>query len=143
MPELKTRRNDDDVDAFLDSVENETRQRDAKVIRSLMEDVTGEEAQMWGTSIVGFAPYAYRSRPGGGEQEWFKVGFSPRKGALTLYIMDGFSEYRSLLAKLGPHTTGKSCLYIKDLDQVDTGVLQEIVTRSVAAIDKSTSDSSA
>jgi hypothetical protein len=57
--------------------------------------------------------------------------------------MDGFSEYRSLLAKLGPHTTGKSCLYIKDLDQVDTGVLQEIVTRSVAAIDKSTSDSSA
>ncbi|HEX6287278.1 MAG TPA: DUF1801 domain-containing protein [Acidimicrobiia bacterium] len=97
-----------------------------------METITGDTAEMWGNSIVGFG--CYRPKAGGADQEWFEVGFSPRKAALTLYIMDGFSEYGSLLERLGPHGTGKACLYIKDLSQADTDVLTEIITRSVAAV---------
>lgn len=131
MAEPKTTRNEGDVDAFLESVDNERRKRDAKSVRDLMTRVTGDEAEMWGNSIVGFGSYTYRPKAGGAEREWFKVGFSPRKTALTLYIMDGFSDYRSLLERLGPHSTGKACLYIADLGQVDTEVLSEIITRSV------------
>ena len=78
----------------------------------------------------------YRPKAGGVEQEWFKVGFSPRTASLTLYIMDGFTEYRPLLDRLGPHSTGKACLYIKDLDEVDPEVLNEIIARSVAAVEE-------
>ncbi|HXV71586.1 MAG TPA: DUF1801 domain-containing protein [Acidimicrobiia bacterium] len=131
MAEPKTTRNEGDVDAFLESVDNERRKRDAKSVRDLMTRVTGDEAEMWGNSIVGFGSYTYRPKAGGAEREWFKVGFSPRKTALTLYIMDGFSDYRSLLERLGPHSIGKACLYIADLGQVDTKVLSEIITRSV------------
>lgn len=135
MAELKTTRNDGDVDDFLDSIENPTRRRDAIRMRDLMTEITGERPEMWGDSIVGFGPYVYRPKSGGSEHEWFKVGFSPRKASLTLYIMDGFSEYQSLLDDLGRHSTGKSCLYIKDLDNVDLPTLREIVTRSVAAVE--------
>lgn len=131
MAEPKTTRNEGDVDAFLESVDNEPRKRDAKSVRDLMTRVTGDEAEMWGNSIVGFGSYTYRPKAGGAEREWFKVGFSPRKAALTLYIMDGVSDYSSLLERLGPHSTGKACLYIADLGQVDTEVLSEIITRSV------------
>lgn len=131
MAELKTTRNDGDVDAFLDSVDNEVRRRDALTIKELMTNITGEKPEIWGTSIVGFGPYRYKPKSGS-ETEWFKVGFSPRKQSLTLYIMDGFSEYEGLLGRLGPHSTGKSCLYIKDLCQVDSEVLSELITRSFA-----------
>lgn len=87
---------------------------------------------MWGTSIVGFGPYVYRARSAGTESEWFKVGFSPRKQSLVIYIMGGLAEYEDLLARLGRHTTGKACLYIKDLEQVDVNVLTELIERSVA-----------
>lgn len=129
-------RNDGDVDAFLDSVENPTRRQDARAVRDMMANITGSNAEMWGTSIVGFRPYMYRPKAGGVEQEWFKVGFSPRTASLTLYIMDGFTEYRPLLDRLGPHSTGKACLYIKDLDEVDPEVLNEIIARSVAAVEE-------
>lgn len=130
-------RNAGDVDEFLETVENDTRKRDALAVRDLMETITGDKAEMWGSSIVGFGPYTYRPKAGGTDQEWFKVGFSPRKTALTLYIMDGFSDYGSLLERLGQHSTGKACLYIKDLAQVDTDVLSEIITLSVAAVEES------
>jgi len=136
MAERKTMRNTGDVDEFLGTVENETRKRDAMAVRELMETITGDKAEMWGSSIVGFGRYTYRSKAGGADQEWFKVSFSPRKAALTLYIMDGFSEYGSLLERLGPHSTGKACLYIKDLSQADTDVLTDIITRSVAAVEE-------
>lgn len=135
MAERKTNRNDGDVDAFLSSVDTETRRRDAMTVRDLMSNITGEEAEMWGNSIVGFGPYTYQPKAGGAEQEWFRVGFSPRKASLTLYIMDGFSEYHALLAKLGQHSTGKAYLYIRDIDETDTDVLTEIITRSVAAVE--------
>lgn len=135
MAELKTTRNDSNVDDFLDSVDNAKRKRDALVVRDLMSEVTGEKAEMWGTSIVGYGPYRYTPKGGGAEHEWFKVGFSPRKASLTVYIMDGFSEYDALLARLGSHSTGKSCLYIKDLEKVDMKVLRELITRSVSAVE--------
>ena len=87
---------------------------------------------MWGTAIVGYCPYLYKPKSVGAEQEWFKVGFSPTKQALTLYLMDGFEEEKALLERLGSHSTGKSCLYIKDQDKVDMGVLRELISQSMA-----------
>jgi len=136
MAELKTTRNDADVDAFLDSVDNETRRRDAFTMKDLIADVTGETPEMWGNAIVGYGPYRYTPKSGGAEHEWFKVGFSPRKQYLTLYIMDGFDGYQELLGRLGSHTTGKACLYIKDLEKVDKNVLTELITRSVARVEE-------
>ena len=136
MAELKTTRNDADVDEFLNSVDNDIRRRDAFAVKDLMAAATGEKPEMWGTSIVGYGPFRYAPKAGGADYEWFKVGFSPRKQSLTLYIMDGFSEYDELLGKLGKHTTGKTCLYIKNLDEVDTEVLPELITRSIAHVER-------
>ena len=136
MAELKTKRNEGDVDAFLDSVENERRRTDAIAVKEIMTRLSGDEPVMWGTSIVGFGPYVYKPPSGGSENEWFRVGFSPRKQSLVLYIMDGFSSYDGLLEQLGPHSTGKSCLYIKNLENVDHDVLEELISESLKAVDK-------
>lgn len=96
----------------------------------LMKDVTGDEPAMWGDSIVGFGSYTYKYASGR-QGDWFLTGFSPRKQSLTLYIMSGFDEYESLLSKLGRYSTGKSCLYIKKLEDVDQEVLRELVQKSV------------
>ena len=95
-----------------------------------MEDVTGAEATMWGDSIVGFGSYHY-TYASGRENDWFLVGFAPRKRSLTLYIMSGFDAYDELLGRLGKHSTGKSCLYINKLTDVDTAVLRDLVQQSV------------
>ena len=133
MAELKTSKNDRDVDAFLDSIEDDTRRVDAKAVCALMAESTGAEPAMWGDSIVGFGSrhLVYAS---GREVDWFTVGFSPRKQNLTLYIMDGFDGYESYLERLGKHSTGKSCLYIKRLSDVDERVLRDLVTASVRAL---------
>ena len=130
MAELKTQKNDASVEVFLNSVPDERKRRDSYAILELMKDVTGEEPAMWGTSIVGFGSYHYKYASGR-ENEWFLVGFSPRKQNLTLYIMSGFDEYESLLANLGKHKTGKSCLYINKLEDVDQSTLRELVEKSV------------
>lgn len=135
MAELKTTRNDGDVDEFLEAVDKDIRRRDAFTMRDLMQEITSEKPEMWGTSIVGYGPYRYTPTAGGAEHESFKVGFSPRKQSLTLYIMDGFGEYDTLLSKLGSHSTGKACLYVKDLEKVDTEVLTELITRSVSHVE--------
>lgn len=135
MAQPKTVRNDGDVDAFLQSVENERRRDDALEMRDLMADITGEQPQMWGDAIVGYGPYLYTPASGGQAHEWFKTGFSPRKAALTLYLMDGFDGYQDLLARLGPHSTGRSCLYVKDLNKIDRDVLTELISRSVTALE--------
>jgi hypothetical protein len=96
-----------------------------------MKQVTGEEARMWGDSIVGFGSYHYKYASGR-EGDWFLTGFSPRKQAITLYIMAGFEQYDGLLNKLGKYTTGKACLYIKKLEDIDTNTLVELVKQSVA-----------
>ena len=130
MSELKTRQNDGDVDAYLDSVENPRRREDARRILTLMREVTGEPPKMWGSSIVGFGSYHY-TYASGREGDWPVVGFAPRKQNLVLYIMPGFSRYESLLARLGKHRTGKSCLYVNKLDDIDPDVLEELVRVSV------------
>ena len=133
MSEPKTKKNSASVESFLKSVENEKRREDSFVVLDLMKEVTGEEPTMWGTSIVGFGTYHYKYASGH-EGDWMNVGFSPRKRNLTLYIMDGFSSYDSLLDKLGKYSTGKSCLYINKLEDVDQVVLKELVRQSVEAM---------
>lgn len=130
MADLKTRRNDASVADFLKSVEDEQKRKDCLELVGLMQDVTGEEPEMWGDSIVGFGTYHYRYASGR-EGDWMQVGFSPRKQSLTLYIISGFSRYGELMSKLGKFRTGKSCLYVKRLSDVDRDVLRELVERSV------------
>ena len=130
MAELKTQRNDKNVEDFLNTVSDEKKRTDSFTILELMEDVTGSEAEMWGDSIIGFGSYYYKYASGR-NAEWFLTGFSPRKQNLTLYIMSGFDEYDELLQKLGKHSTGKSCLYVKRLEDVDQDVLRDLVSKSV------------
>jgi hypothetical protein len=131
MAQLKTQPNDRSVEDFLNSVENDTKRQDSFTILEMMKEATDEEPIMWGDSIIGFGTYRYKYA-NGKEAEWFLTGFSPRVQNLTLYIMDGFEEYDNLLGKLGKHSTGKSCLYVKRLDNVDTDVLKEMNEKSVA-----------
>lgn len=132
---LKTTPNSNDVEEFLKRVENEKRRTDSFAILQLMERVTGETPKMWGDSIVGFGSYHYKYASGR-EGDWFLAGFSPRKQNLTLYIMAGFDEYEDLLKDLGKHKTGKSCLYINKLDDVDPDVLKELIKASVTQMKK-------
>ncbi len=131
MAQNKTQRNDGDVMAYLESVANKRRREDSLVVLKMMEEVTGEPAEMWGTSIVGFGSYHYKYESGR-EGDFMLAGFAPRKQALTLYIMGGHDRHEELYAKLGKHRTGSSCLYINKLDDVDLDVLREIVSESVA-----------
>ena len=132
---LKTSQNEGNVLDFLQSVENEKRRADSLVVLELMQKITEEEPRMWGSSIVGFSSYHYKY-DSGREGDMFKVGFSPRKQSLTIYVMPGFERYDDLMGKLGKYTTGKSCLYIKKLADVDTGVLRELVAESVEHMKK-------
>ncbi len=135
MAELKTQRNTASVEAFLNGVKDERKRADSFELLKLMEEVTGEKGEMWGSSIVGFGRYRYKYSTGR-EGDWMLVGFSPRAQNLTLYIMAGFEEYDGLLTKLGKHSTGKSCLYIKRLEQVDKNVLKQLVKKSVTHMKK-------
>ena len=135
MAELKTKKNDGDVNAFLDSVEDESRRRDCYEVLELMKEVTGEQPKMWGSSIVGFGERTYKYASGR-TADWMMTGFAPRKQALTLYIMPGFDRYADLMGNLGKHKTGKSCLYIKKLDDIDRSTLRELVDLSVQHVAK-------
>lgn len=130
MADLKTRENEGDVEVFLASVENEKRREDCRAVMDLMRDATGEAPRMWGDGIIGFGRYHY-VYDSGREGEWFLTGVSPRKQSLSVYIMAGFDRYEELMAKLGKHETGKSCLYINRLADVDLAVLRELVSASV------------
>lgn len=127
MADLKTKVNDASVEDFLNGIENATRRDDAFAVLAMMKSVTRKKPKMWGPSIVGFDQYHYKYESGR-EGEMPMTGFSPRSQALTLYISLGFDRYAALMKKLGKHTTGKSCLYIKKLEDVDMKVLRELVT---------------
>lgn len=130
MSEPKTKENDASVGAFLEGVAHPTRREDGHTLRTLMEDVTGEPARMWGTNIVGFGSYTYRYASGR-SGDWPIAGFSPRKASLSVYIMPGFRDYAELLGRLGKHKVGKSCLYVNKLADVDMDVLRELIEASV------------
>jgi hypothetical protein len=128
--ELKTKVNDVSVEGFLNKVEDEKKRNDAFEVLKLMKEVTGEKPKMWGPSIVGFGTYRYKYASGQ-EGDWMITGFSPRKTSLTLYIMPGFSRYEELMQKLGKYKTGKSCLYINKLTDVDLDILKTLIKESV------------
>lgn len=130
MADLKTKPNDEDVNAFLESIEDPKKKEDALKVLNLMREITKEEPKMWGGSMVGFGTYHYKYESGR-EGDWFLTGFSPRKNALTLYIMAGFDKYDDLLGRLGKFKTGKSCLYIKKLEDIDIEVLKKMIAESV------------
>jgi hypothetical protein len=130
MTELKTQKNEASVSEFLNGVENDKKREDSFAVMKLMQEVVGEEPAMWGSSIIGFGGYHYKYASGR-EANWFLTGFSPRKKNLTLYIMSGFDNYETLLADLGKYSTGKSCLYINKLEDVDMTTLRKLVKESV------------
>ncbi|MBS0000257.1 MAG: DUF1801 domain-containing protein [Cyclobacteriaceae bacterium] len=130
MAENKTVRNDGDVRDFLNSIPEVTKRKDALTILDLMEKTTGLAPEMWGTSIIGFGNYHYKYESGR-EGDFFLTGFSPRKQNLTVYIIPGFERYQKLMEKLGKHKTGKSCLYIKRLEDINLTILKELIRLSV------------
>lgn len=130
MAELKTKPTEASVAEFLAAVDNERRRTDAHTVLELMQRVTGESPKMWGPTIIGFGSYRYTNTHGK-DLEWFLTGFSPRKANLVCYIMPGYGEFDDLMTRLGKHKTGKACLYINKLADIDMGVLEELVTKSV------------
>jgi hypothetical protein len=130
MGELKTLENDGSATDFIDAVPEETKRKDSYVLLDLYKRVTGLEPRMWGTSIIGFGKYHYKSERSTQEGDWPLAGFSPRKQNLTLYFLQGFDTLLAEpLAKLGKHKTSKSCLYINKLADVDVAVLEEVVSK--------------
>ena len=132
MAELKTKKTNASVVAYLKTVDAERRD-DCKALVRIMSEATGAKPKMWGPSIIGFGDYRYTNTAGKGT-DWFVAGFSPRKRDLTLYLMAGAHRYPDLLARLGTHSMGKSCLYIKKLADVDVAVLEQIVNKSVKTL---------
>jgi hypothetical protein len=126
---LKTQKTDASVDAWLAAIADESRRKDCATVLRLMKKVTKSPPRLWGTSIVGFGDRTYRGASGR-EVDWFLMGFASRKEALTLYVMDGAEQYSRQLAKLGKHSTGKGCLYLKNLADADLGALEELMTLS-------------
>jgi len=125
---LKTIKNKKSVSVFLNGISDKDKRRDAKKVLALMKEITGKKPAMWGSSIVGFDDYHYKY-DSGREGDFFMVGFSPRKNNLTIYIMPGYRDHGPLLKKLGPHSLGKSCLYIKRLDDIHIPTLKKIITK--------------
>lgn len=136
MSTLKTTANDANVTDFINTVPDATKRNDSLALLTLFSEVTGEKPQMWGSSIIGFGSYHYRSERSKQEGDWPLTGFSPRKQNLTLYFMHGFDEYTDLLAALGKHKTSKGCLYINKLADVDTAILRKLIKASVTAMKK-------
>ncbi|HEY7568180.1 MAG TPA: DUF1801 domain-containing protein [Gemmatimonadaceae bacterium] len=133
MAELKTKATTASVDRFLAGIKDKRRREDCLTVAKLMQQVTKAPPRMWGSSIVGFGDYTYHYESGR-ELSWFLVGFSPRKDALTLYLMPGSAKFSDALANLGKHKSGKACLYIKSLEDVDQAALKTLVQESVKRV---------
>lgn len=133
MSDLKTKQNNSSVDKFLKTIDDESKQKFALKILHLMKKVTNEEPKMWGDSIIGFGNYHYKYKSGR-EGDWMLVGFSPRKLAMTIYLMSGIKNHEKNLQKLGKYKAGKSCLYIKKEEDIDFRVLEKSIQQSVAKI---------
>jgi hypothetical protein len=131
MAELKTKATKENVAAFVKKITDPQKRADTEAVVAMMTQATKSKPVMWGTSIIGFGVYSYEYASGQ-KGDWPLIGLSPRAQNLTLYIMPGFDKQQALLKKLGPHKTGKSCLYIKRLSDIDIAVLKEIITGSIA-----------
>lgn len=130
---LKTQKTEKSVTDFLNSIKDEGKRQDAHAINTIMQQISGEEPRMWGSSIVGYGD-EHLKYASGRELDWMKIGFSPRKQALTLYVcVGGLEKYQDLLDKLGKHTVGKGCLYVRKLSDVDETVLRKIIHRAITS----------
>lgn len=130
MAENKTKPTKASVTAFINGIEDKQRRSDVKKVAAMMREATGSRAKMWGANIVGFGQYHYKYATGR-EGDFMITGFSPRKQALTLYVIPGFEHFETLMSKLGKYKTGRSCLYIKHLSDVDEKVLKRLIVASV------------
>ena len=135
MAENKTKETKASVASFLNAIEDTSKRADAKKVAAMMRKATGNRAKMWGTSMVGYGKYHYQY-PSGCDGDWMLVGFAPRKQNLVVYIMPGFSTFAPLMKKLGKYKTGKSCLYMNKLEDVDVKVLQKLISDSVKLMRK-------
>jgi hypothetical protein len=133
MAELKTKRNDASVDDFLDSIKDEQVRKDCQAIADIMQKATKAKPQMWGSAIVGFGSRRYKYESGR-EIDWMLIAFSPRKQNITLYISSGFEGYDELMARLGKHSCGKGCVYIKRLSDVHLPTLEKLIKGSVKSL---------
>lgn len=131
----KTRPTDQSVEAFIDSLDDQQKIADSYSLIDLMKEVTGCEPKMWGPSIIGFDQYHYKYESAR-EGDFLKVGFSPRKREFSIYIMSGFKKHEELMKKLGKHRTGKSCLYVKRLEDINLDVLRDLVQESVRLVNE-------
>lgn len=131
MAELKTQKTNASVPAFLETIEDEQKRKDSQELVKIFQEVTKEKSVMWGTAIIGFGQYHYKSERSKQEGDWPLTGFSPRKQNLTIYIMSGFGDQKKLLEKIGKHKiSGGSCLYIKRLSDIDTEILKKLIKAS-------------
>lgn len=131
MAELKTQKNSASVTKFLDLTKDEEKRKDCQELLKIFKEVTKEKPVMWGSSIIGFGQYHYKSESSKREGDWPLTGFSPRKQNITIYIMCGFSFSKKLLAKIGKHKiSGGSCLYIKRLSDINTEILKQLIKAS-------------
>ncbi len=135
MSDPKTKKTGASVAGFLKTVHDDRRRRDCRTIIDMMQEITAEKPKMWGPTMIGFGSYHYKY-DSGREGDWFVTGVSPRKANLTLYLMAGFADFEKLLEKLGKYRTGKACLYIKTLEEVDQAVLKRLIKESVAHVRK-------
>ncbi len=135
MAELKTKPNDASVVDFLDTIEDETKRDDSYEIMNMMQEVTGDQPKMWGGAIIGYGTYHYKYASGR-EGDWMKIGFSPRKQNISIYLMAGVEQHPELLEKVGKFKNGKSCFYIKKLDDVDRDVLRQLMVASLKRIEE-------
>ena len=142
MAELKTKPTNASVEKFFQQIPDETRREDCRQVARIMEEITGKKPVMWGPSIVGFGAYHYKYASGH-EGDWPIAAFSPRKQDLTLYIMPGFAEYSDLMEKLGKHSTGKSCLYIKRLSDIHVPTLKKLIRQSIKRVKQITKEKGA
>lgn len=135
MSENKTKPTGRSVEKFINGIGDSKKRQDARVILELMKQVTKLEPRMWGDSLIGFGSYHYKYASGR-EGDFFMTGFSPRKQNLAIYIMQGFESFEDIMEKLGRYTTGKSCLYIKKLEDVDLAALKKLIRQSFAGMKK-------
>ena len=127
MAEIKTKPTAESVEAFIDKIDNEQKRKDSLVLLDLMKQVSGEAPRMWGSSMVGFGEKRYKSPSTGREVNYFKIGFSPRKANLTIYVVMDIQQHQAALNKLGKHKTGGGCLYINKLSDIHLETLQGII----------------
>jgi len=131
MAEIKTKPTSESVEDFINSVPDEQKRKDSFVILEMMKKATGEEPKMWGASMIGFGHVRYKSPKTGREVDWLRIGFSPRKANLSLYLIMNIKEYATALEKLGKHKTGVGCLYLNKLADIDMKVLEEMIEASL------------